>query len=407
VVEIRPFRALRPTPENAAQVASVPYDVIDTEEARELAAGNPDSFLHVIRPEIDLPADVDVHDDRVYAKARENFDAFRERGTLVREETPCVYLYRQIMGDHAQTGIVATYSVEDYDQDRILKHEKTRPDKEADRTRHVVTLGAQAGPVFLGFRSDARIQELMHEACEADPLFDFTAPDGIQHTVWRVEGASQFVEAFGAVKALYVADGHHRSASASNVRRQRREAGTLTADDPSNHFLAVAFPMDQLKILPYNRLITDLGGRSPEAFLRELRGVLPCEKVDSGECGRGEARMYLSGQWYRIPLEPQADDAVSQLTVQVLAERILAPMLGIENQRTDPRISFVGGIRGTKALSDAVDADKAKLAFSLPAVTPDELFAVADANRTMPPKSTWFEPKLRSGLLTYEIEVPK
>ncbi|MEZ6185818.1 MAG: DUF1015 family protein [Planctomycetota bacterium] len=404
MADIRPFRALRPTPDLAAKVASVPYDVIDSDEARVLADGNPDSFLHVVRPEIDLPADVDIHDDRVYAKARENFDAFRARGTLVQEEQPCFYLYRQIMGEHAQTGIVATFSVDEYDHDRILKHEKTRPDKEADRTRHVNTLGAQAGPVFLTFRPDARIQDLMHEACEEEPLFDFTAVDGIQHTVWRVTETRHFDSAFGMVSHLYVADGHHRSASASNVRRQRREAGTLTPDDPSNYFLAVAFPSDDVQILSYNRLIHDLGGRSPEAFLRELRGVLPCEQVTSGTAARGEVRMYLAGQWYRIPLEPTADDPVSRLDVQVLAERILSPMLGIEDQRTDERISFVGGIRGTEALERAVQNGKAQLAFSLPPVTSDELLAVADAGRTMPPKSTWFEPKLRSGLLVYSIE---
>ncbi|MCA8920621.1 MAG: DUF1015 domain-containing protein [Planctomycetes bacterium] len=400
---IRPFRALRPTPEKAALVASVPYDVCSTAEARVLAKGNPDSFLHVVRPEIDLPEGTDVHDDAVYAKARENFEAFQARGTLVREETPCVYLYRQIMAGHAQTGIVATFSVDEYDHDKILKHEKTRPDKEADRTRHVTTLGAQAGPVFLTFPPNPRVRELMREVCEGEPLFDFNAVDGVQHTVWRVEDPQPLVDAFGEIPLLYVADGHHRSASASNVRRQRREDGKLTPDDPANFFLAVAFPSDAVQILPYNRLITDLGGRTPEAFLRELRGVLPCEKVDSAEAARGEVRMYLAGSWYRIPLEPNADDPVSRLDVQVLAERILSPMLGIENQRTDERISFVGGIRGTKALSDAVDAGEAMLAFSLPAVTPAELLAVADASRTMPPKSTWFEPKLRSGLLVYTL----
>jgi len=403
MAHVHPFCALRPTPETAAKVASVPYDVVSTAEAKDLAAGNPDSFLHVIRPEIDLPEGTDSHGDEAYAKAKANLADLLERGALVREQTPCLYLYRQVWGEHSQVGLVGAFSVEEYDTDKILKHEKTRPDKEADRTRHIVELGAQAGPVFLTFRPVAEVDAIVAEVTAGAPFSDFTAPDGIQHTVWRVDQPGALVEAMGRVDPLYVADGHHRSAAASNVRRQRRETGELAADDPSHHFLAVAFPSDQVKILAYNRLVHELNGLTPEAFLEAVSAALPTTEAADAEPPAGEARMYLGGRWHRLTLEPQADDPVSRLEVQVLADRVLAPLLGIEDQRTDQRISFVGGIRGTQALADAVDQGRAQVAFSLPPVTPGQLLAVADAGRTMPPKSTWFEPKLRSGLFTYQI----
>jgi uncharacterized protein (DUF1015 family) len=403
MANVQPFRALRPTPESAAAVASVPYDVVSTAEAKELAAGNPDSFLHVIRSEIDLPEGTDSHGDAAYAKAKANLGDLQARGALVREETPCLYLYRQIWGEHTQVGLVGAFSVEEYDTDKILKHEFTRPDKEADRTRHIVELGAQAGPVFLTYRPSAAVDAIVGQVTAGAPFSDFTAPDGIQHTVWRVDEPAALAEAMGQVDPLYVADGHHRSAAASNVRKQRGEAGQLGADDPSHRFLAVAFPTDQVKILAYNRLVHDLGDRSPEAFLQAVAAALPVSEAADAEPGPGQARMYLSGRWHTLTLEPQADDPVSRLEVQVLQDRVLSPLLGIEDPRTDDRISFVGGIRGTQALADAVDQGAAQVAFSLPAVTPAQLLAVADAKRTMPPKSTWFEPKLRSGLFTYLI----
>ena len=403
MADVQPFRALRPTPDSAARVASVPYDVVNTAEARELAAGNADSFLHVTRPDIDLPDGTDAHGDAAYAQAQAGLADLRERGVLVQEERPCFYLYRQVWGDHTQTGLVGAFSVEEYDTDKILKHEFTRPDKEADRTRHINELGAQAGPVFLTYRPAPAVDALVAQVTQGAPFFDFTAPDGIQHTVWRVDEPAELVAALGAVDPLYVADGHHRSAAASNVRAQRREAGTLGADDPSQRFLAVAFPADQVKILAYNRLVHDLGDRSPEQFLAAVGEALPVGDADSAEPAAGEARMYLGGRWHRLTLEPQADDPVSRLEVQVLQDRVLAPLLGIEDPRRDERISFVGGIRGTQALAYAVDQGRAQVAFSLPPVTPEQLLAVADAKKTMPPKSTWFEPKLRSGLFTYLI----
>jgi uncharacterized protein (DUF1015 family) len=383
-------------------VASVPYDVINTEEARALVEGNADSFLHVVRPEVDLPVGVDEHADEVYAQARIGLDGLRARGVLVQEETPCLYLYKLVMNGHAQVGLVATWSVEEYDTDRILKHEHTRPDKEADRTRHVETLEAQAGPVFLTFPPIPAVTAVVDATLAGEPLFDFTAPDGIQHTVWRLDAPQAMVEAMAGVEKVYVADGHHRSAAASNVRRNRREAGRLTDDDSAHWFLAVAFPTDQVQIQAYNRLVHDLGGRSADEFLRDLSAALTVEAADSGTpAGSAEARMYLDGRWHRLALEPTRDDPVARLAPQIVQDRVLGPLLGITDPRTDSRLSFVGGIRGTDALSQAVDAGRALAAFSLPPVTPRELLDVADAGLTMPPKSTWFEPKLRSGLFTH------
>jgi uncharacterized protein (DUF1015 family) len=402
--EIRPFRALHPRPEHAAVVASVPYDVVDREEAANLAAGNPDSFLHVTRPEIDLPADADVHAPETYAKGRANLDDFLARGVLVQDAQPCLYAYRLTWQGRSQTGLVAGYSVLEYDQGTIKKHEFTRPDKEEDRTVHILTLGAQPGPVFLTYRSNEATAEALGAATAGAPWIDFEAKDGVRHTLWRVTETEPLVAAFGRLPALYVADGHHRSASASNVRKRRGAAGTLAPDDPAHHFLAVAFPDDEMRILGYHRLISELGGRSPEAFVDALRAVAPLEAVEAGEpTPRGHVRIYVGGQWWQMPLTPTADDPVARLDVQALEDRVLRPLLGIEDQRTDNRIQFVGGIRGTAVLAGAVDAGKAAVAFALAPVTTEELLAVADAGRVMPPKSTWFEPKLRSGLFVYPL----
>lgn len=400
---VRPFRALRPTPESATRVASVPYDVCNTKEARVLAEGNADSFLHVIRAEIDLADDADSHSAEVYALGGKNLMALRERGCLVQEEAACLYLYRQIMDGHAQTGLVGAYSVDEYDEGAIVKHEHTRPDKEADRTAHVTALSAQTGPVFLTYRPSKDLDGLVATLQAGEPFFDFTSPDGVQHTVWRVTQPQPFVDALAEVNPLYIADGHHRSASAANVRRQRREAGQLTDSDPSHQFLAVAFPTDQVQILAYNRLIHDLGERTPEAFLEALREVGELVATDDANPGPGGVCVYAAGGWHRLTLVPSQDSPVGRLAPQIVQDRVLGPLLGIENPRTDTRISFVGGIRGTGELQERVDAGEALIAFSLPPVTTDELLAVADAGLTMPPKSTWFEPKLRSGLLTYMI----
>ncbi len=407
---VRPFRALRPTPEAASRVASVPYDVVDTAEARRLADGNEDSFLRVIRPEIELPDGADAHADEVYARGRRNLDALRARGVLVVEERPRLYLYRIEMNGKAQSGIVGAYDVGAYDAGRIVKHERTRPDKEDDRTKHITTLGAQTGPVFLTFRSTERVDTLIAVATASDrePLFDFTAPDGVRHTVRRLDDARQLVEAFGAVDPIYVADGHHRTAAASRALRERVEAaggdGAVPADDPARSFLGVAFPSHAVGTLSYNRLIHDVGGRSSAEVLDALRAVTSVEATatdDPSPHGAHEACAYTGGRWWRLALAPLEETPVGRLAPQVLQDRILGPVFGITEPRTDPRISFVGGIRGTGELAERVDAGRAALAFSLPPVTPDELIAVADAGAIMPPKSTWFEPKLRSGLFSH------
>ena len=401
---VRPFRALRPTPESAPRVASVPYDVCSTEEARVLAEGNPDSFLHVVRAEIDFSPETDAHGAEIYARGRDNLQALQARGALTREAQPSLYLYRQIMKGHAQTGLVGTFSVDEYDAGTIVKHEFTRPDKEADRTSHVTTLGAQTGPVFLTFRASAALKAQVKTDQAQAPLMDFTAPDGVQHTVWRVADPAPYVGALAKLEKLYIADGHHRSAAASNTRRLRREAGA-DASDPSNHFLAVAFPSDEVQILPYNRLISDLGARSPEGFLEELaavgtleRNTGPVPQSDDAVC------VYAAGAWHSLKLTPQASDPVSLLSPSMLQDKVLGPLLGITDPRKDARIQFVGGIRGTGELEQRVEAGEALIAFSMPPVSVEQLINVADAGQIMPPKSTWFEPKLRSGLLTYVLD---
>lgn len=397
---VEPFRALRPRPDLAARVACPPYDVMSTVEAAEMARGNPESFLHVTRPEIDLPPGTDEHAEEVYAQAAAALNDLRRRGVLEVDDTPCLYLYRLVMGDHAQTGIVGAFSVDEYDRGAIVKHEHTRPDKEADRTRHILTLSAQAEPVFLIHPSSPRLAALVAEATQASPLYDFTAPDQVRHTLWRVPEPGPIVEAFAAFARVYIADGHHRAAAASNARRALRDEGVLTDDHGANTLLAVSFPTDEAKILPYNRLVKDLAGRSPQGFMDELRQVATVHVEPAGPVpsGPGDVRMFLDGRWWRLHVAPKSQDPVGRLDVQALQDRVLGPLLGIDDPRTSKRISFVGGIRGTAPLEAAVRSGEAAAAFSLAPVTAEQLLAVADAGRTMPPKSTWFEPKLRSGL---------
>ncbi|MEK6282301.1 MAG: DUF1015 family protein [Acidobacteriota bacterium] len=408
MADIRPFKALRPLGERAAEVASVPYDVVNTEEARALAANRPLSFLHVSRPEIDLPAETNIYSDQVYRKALENFQTLLNECPLETEETPSVYLYRLIMGDHEQIGVVAACSIDEYDQDLIRKHERTRRDKEDDRTRHMLALKAQTGPVFLTYRASREIDTMVMETTMANALFDFTAEDGIQHTVWRVPDAVRFVQAFREIPFLYIADGHHRAASAARARAElKNQSFGHTGDEDYNFFLAVVFPDEQLQILPYNRAVKDLNGLSKEAFLETLREDF--EVVDSGSpepAKRGEWGMYLEGRWstLKLPagvLPPQG--IVDSLDVSILQDRLLDPILGIKDVRTDKRIDFVGGMRGTKELEKLVDEGKAAVAFSLFPTTIEDLLRVSDAGEIMPPKSTWFEPKLRDGLLIHKI----
>jgi uncharacterized protein (DUF1015 family) len=394
VAVIRPFRALRPAPEAAPRVAAVPYDVVSTDEARALADGNALSFLHVTRSEIDLPREVDPYAPQVYEQASANFERIKREAPLVFEDEPSLYFYRLRMGRHEQIGLAAAYSLEEYDRDLIKKHERTRPDKEDDRTRHISALRAQTGVVFLTYRASEDVDGIARRVMAAPPLYDFTAPDGVAHTIWKAggEAARSLGEVFGRIPALYIADGHHRAASAARARF-------------SDCFLAVAFPDDQVQILPYNRVVKDLAGSTPEAFLARLRERFAV--TDGGAptpSAKGEAAMYLAGRWYTIGIaQPRdarhAEDRIGTLDVSLLQQHILDPLLGIKDVRTDKRIDFVGGARGTAELKRLVDAGTAAVAFSLHPVTVDDLMAIADAGGIMPPKSTWFEPKLRDGLL--------
>jgi uncharacterized protein (DUF1015 family) len=406
MLRLKAFQGLRPAPELVSKVACVPYDVVDREESAALAAGKPDSLLHVDRAEIDLPPETDPYSDAVYAKARESFLALQQRGALVRESEPCVYLYQQRMGNHVQTGLAAVCHIEDYERDLIKKHEKTRPDKENDRTRLIDTISANTGPVFLTYRDSAEIDTLVNHALKGAPLYDFTAPDGIQHTVWRVAGGEALVGAFAKVPCSYVADGHHRTASAARVGRERREANPQhSGSEEYNWFLCVLFPASQLQILPYNRTVKDLNGLTNEAFLEAVSRVFTLKPGGSPTPSQpGEIRMYLGGAWYDLAWKPAPDaDPISQLDVTGLQDRLLAPLLGIDDPRTSKRIDFIGGIRGTGELVKLVDSGKAAVAFSMYPTTVEQLMAIADANQIMPPKSTWFEPKLRSGLFVHTL----
>jgi len=404
---IKPFAALRPVPEKAATLAAVPYDVVDTAEARALAAGNPDSFLHVSRPEIDLPDSIDVHDDAVYAQGVRAFRDLQARGVLMREQEERFYVYRQIMGTHSQSGVVACCHIEDYAKDIIRKHEKTRKDKEDDRTRHCLELNANSGPVFLTYRDTTALDGLVAVTQKGEPLYDFTAADGIRHTVWRVEdAATPWIEAFGRVPLAYVADGHHRAAAAFRAGAQRRQANPgHTGREEYNWFLAVLFPASQLRILPYNRCVADLNRLSPAAFLDRVRGVFNAASTDDATpTGPREVRMYLDNAWYKLTWKEFAADPVGRLDVSVLQDRLLAPVLGIADPRTDTRISFVGGIRGTGELTKRVDGGRDAVAFSMYPTSVAQMMDIADTGQIMPPKSTWFEPKLRSGLLVHTLD---
>ncbi len=409
MASIHPFRALRPAPDKAAAVSSVPYDVVSTEEARKLAAGNPLSFLHVTRSEIDLAPDADPYSAAVYDKARENMAALRARAPLVVDEVPALYFYRLRMGAHEQTGIAGCFSVDEYESDVIKKHERTRRDKEDDRTRHIVQLRAQTGVVFLTYRADARVDAIAKQVTAGEPLFDFTADDGVRHTIWRA-GLAQ-VEAltagFAAIPSLYIADGHHRAASAARARAELRGQPGSTADGAdANTFIAVAFPDNQMQILPYNRTVKDLAGMTPEQFLQALRATFPVADGAATPPRQGQVSMYLGGRWYAIDIaaSPAGDDSrAGGLDIARLQRHVLEGILAIGDIRSDKRIDFVGGARGTAALERAVDSGKAAVAFSMFPVTVDDLMAISDSGGIMPPKSTWFEPKLRDGLLTHLI----
>jgi uncharacterized protein (DUF1015 family) len=404
---IRPFKALRPSPANVERVSAVPYDVVNTEEARTMAADNALSFLHVSRAEIDLAAGADPYADAVYARALENFTTLRSAAPLVVEDQPSVYFYRLKMGEHYQTGLAACYSVDEYDTDLIKKHEKTRRDKEDDRTRHISTLRAQTGPVFLTYRATAAIDAIAAKVTAGAPLFDFESADRVRHTVWQVAGADlqALVAAFGALPCLYIADGHHRAASAGRTRKYLAEKSPATNNDEANWMLAVAFPDNQTQILPYNRTVKDLNGQTPDAFLSALRSRVTVTDGVPSPTKKGDVGMYLGGRWYTLELRAPAgtSDVGSTLDVSLLQDQVLTPLLGVGDPRTDKRIDFVGGIRGTAELEKLVSSGKAAVAFSMFPVGVDDLMRIADAGEIMPPKSTWFEPKLRDGLLTHLI----
>ena len=406
MASLHPFRALRPAPARAATVSSVPYDVVTTEEARELARTNPFSFLRVTRSEIDLPPDADPYAARVYQRARENFQKLRDMAPLVMEETPSLYFYRLRMGQHEQTGLAGCFSVDEYERDVIKKHERTRRDKEDDRTRHIIELRAQTGIVFLSYRASDAVDAIGRRVTGTEPLYDFTAEDGVQHTVWLVsaDDTKALVAAFGSIPALYIADGHHRVASAARARDEMRGRPGITSEVGT--FIAVAFPHNQVQILSYNRTVKDLAGRTAAQFLKMLRERFTVTDGSAIPARKGEVSMYLDKKWYSIDLKrakPEDASRGSSLDVSLLQRAILEQLLNVGDVRADKRIDFVGGARGTKALEQAVDSGKAAVAFSLFPVTIDDLIAISDAGGIMPPKSTWFEPKLRDGLLVHVI----
>ncbi len=412
---IRPFKALRPTREKSHQVASVPYDVVDREEAKHAADGNPLSYLHITRSEIDLPEVKDVYSKEVYLKAKENLNKIIEAAPLNVDEKPHFYLYRLIMDGRAQTGICATFSVDDYDNDVILKHEKTRKVKEDDRTNHIITTEAQTGVVFLTYRGVKTVNELVDKTMASEePEYDFTAPDGIKHTVWIMpDEYNEMIEnEFAKIHKLYIADGHHRAKSASRAREEKMKANPHhNGSEEYNYFIAVIFPADQLRILPYNRVVFDLNGLGKADFMNLIADKFSAAPTtDKEPKTKNTFCMYLDKEWYLLKPRDSVFASLSleksvgeKLDVSILQNFLLNPVLGIDDPRTNTRIDFIGGIRGTKELEKLVDSGKAAVAFSFYPVGLDDLMNISDAGEVMPPKSTWFEPKLRDGLLTHLI----
>jgi len=400
---ILPFRAHFPPREHAAAIASVPYDVINSSEAAVLAEGNPLSFLHVIRPEIDLPAGTDLYDDVVYEQARTALERFVAEVPYSQPESPVLLVYRLATAERAQVGVVGGCSIDEYDAGLIAIHERTRQAKEDDRSRHVVTMRCQAEPIFLAYRGQDSIDSLVAEAMTAAPLYDFDAVDGVRHTVWRVERSAELSGAFEAVPRLYVADGHHRAKSASRARAElRAENPQHTGAEGYNQVMAVVFPDSELEILPYNRVVTDLGERDVGDILAAIAQRFPLEPWSAEPGERGHFCLFANGSWQRFHIPAPGTSIMGDLDVSLLQDEVLSPYMGITDPRTDPRIDFVGGARGTDEL-EARALASGGIAFSMFATSLDELFAVADAGEIMPPKSTWFEPKLRSGLFLHRL----
>jgi uncharacterized protein (DUF1015 family) len=410
---IRPFTGLRPAPGRAADVAAPPYDVLSSDEARMRAAGKPWSFLHISKPEIDLPPGTDPCSAAVYAKAAENLGRMLAEGVLLRDAQPAFYAYRLILDSHVQIGIVGAASIADYDTNRIRKHEFTRPDKEDDRVRQIEALNAQTGPVLLAYPSAPRVDALLAQAACAEPIADVVADTSVRHTLWKIADPAvieSLTRAFDAMPALYIADGHHRSAAASRVAASRRAAnGRHTGAESYNYFLAVAFAHHQMRILPYNRVVRDLHGLSAEEFLSRLTQSFSVQSTSGAvtPARPGEFGLYLAGQWHRINIHAAlvpANDPVERLDVSLLGRFLLAPLLDITDPRRDKRIDFVGGIRGLKELAQRVDSGEMALAISLFPTRMEDLMSVADAGEVMPPKSTWFEPKLADGLVSLVLD---
>ncbi|MFA5242619.1 MAG: DUF1015 family protein [Sulfuricella sp.] len=409
---IRPFAGLRPAPGRASDVAAPPYDVLSTAEARVRADGRPWSFLHISKPEIDLPPETDPYAAEVYAKAAENLQRMIDEGVLKRDESACYYAYRLVMGEHSQTGLVAAAAVADYDTNRIRKHEFTRPDKEDDRVRQIDALNAQTGPVLLAYPAAPEVDAILAQASAGQPDADVTADDGIRHTIWVMHDAginAKLTQAFDAMHAIYIADGHHRSASASRICAARKAANPgHNGEESYNYFLSVIFPHHQMKIMDYNRVIKDLNGLDKAAFLQRIgeRFSVATSARQMKPAQPNEFGMYLDGQWYRLAIKPElipAQDPVARLDVSLLQNNLIAPVLGIADPRRDKRIDFVGGIRGLAELEKRVDSGEMAVAFALFATRMEDLMAVADANEVMPPKSTWFEPKLADGLVSHAL----
>lgn len=410
---IRPFAGLRPAPTRAAEIAAPPYDVLSTDEARVRAQGKPWSFLHISKPEIDLPVGTDPYAAEVYAKAAENLDKMLAAGVLTRDAAPCYYAYRLVMGSHSQTGVVAAASVADYNTNRIRKHEFTRPDKEDDRVRQIDALNAQTGPVLLAYPSAPQVDSILAKASSGTPDADVTAEDGIRHTIWVIRDAAtldQLTAAFDGMQALYIADGHHRSAAASRVAAARKAANPAhNGKESYNYFLSVIFPHHQMKIMDYNRVMTDLNGMDKAGFLQRIAenfsaqpSATPVKPAKPGEFG-----MYMPGQWYKLNIRPDlipVNDPVARLDVSLLQNHLISPVLGINDPRRDKRIDFVGGIRGLPELEKRVNSGEMAVAFAMFATRMEDLMAVADANEVMPPKSTWFEPKLADGLVSHVLD---
>ena len=412
MAKIKPFKGLRPDENKVKDVASPPYDVLNSEEARERVENRPNSFLHVVKPEIDLPKDINVYDEKVYQKGRENLQNLIKEKVMIQDNKDCYYLYKLVMDDIAEVGLVAGASIEDYENDVIKKHEHTRAKKEADRIKHVDTLNANTGPVFLTYKAKDEIDKLFKNVMKSDPVYDFDAEDGVKHTFWKISDEAtikKITEQFKDIDNLYVADGHHRSASGTIVGQRRRKANpNHTGNEEYNFFLSVIFPHNQLYIMDYNRVVKDLNGLTKDEFLQKVEQKFKLEK--SEEAVKPEQKhnfgMYLDGQWFKLTAQEESfdsDDPVNSLDVAILQNNLLTPILNIGNPRKDERIDFVGGIRGLNELERRIDAGEA-VAFSMFPTSIEELMEIADAGKVMPPKSTWFEPKLRSGIIVHLLD---